>query len=344
MPLATIGDPIPHITLPNTEGVGVNLGHQSRAGHWQVLAFVEPNEAPQIKDVVIAARDRLKAIGANIYLIALCAPDASMEGVDLFDESRQCPGFLVGKPTSGIAVLAPSGCLSAQVHNLDEAIAHCEAGAAKTTSDLITATAPVLLIDNLFDDDLCDRLMAFWNESPKQQGSVATSSYGNEAMARQIKRRQDVVIPDGPLFEEIKKILGRKVLPQVTRAYQMQIASMAMLVIGEYNESDAGAFAAHRDNTTPYTAHRRFAMSANLNTGDFEGGEVRFPEFGPNLYKPSRGGCVIFSCGLLHEAMPVTKGSRIGLFSFMTDAAGLEQEKAMQEKLRAESHEKVPAS
>ena len=47
--------------------------------------------------------------------------------------------------------------------------------------------------------------------------------------------------------------------------------------------------------------HRRFAVSLNLNTGDYEGGCLRFPEFGPHLYVAPAGGAVVFSCSLLHE-------------------------------------------
>jgi len=50
--------------------------------------------------------------------------------------------------------------------------------------------------------------------------------------------------------------------------------------IGCYDSADGGYFRAHRDNTTPYTAHRQFAMSVNLNTGEYEGGDVHFPEYG----------------------------------------------------------------
>ena len=58
--------------------------------------------------------------------------------------------------------------------------------------------------------------------------------------------------------------------------------------------------------------------SLNLNTGDYEGGHIRFPEFGQQLYQPPRGGGIVFSCSLLHEALPVTKGRRFALFTFFT--------------------------
>jgi predicted 2-oxoglutarate/Fe(II)-dependent dioxygenase YbiX len=62
-------------------------------------------------------------------------------------------------------------------------------------------------------------------------------------------------------------------------------------------------------------------MSLNLNTGAYAGGQVRFPEFGRELYEAETGGAVVFSCNLLHEALPVTQGRRFALFTFFADAA-----------------------
>ena len=56
-------------------------------------------------------------------------------------------------------------------------------------------------------------------------------------------------------------------------------------------------------------------MSLILNDG-YEGGGVRFPEFPGNEYRPPAGAALVFSCSLLHEVMPVTKGRRFGLFGF----------------------------
>ena len=58
-------------------------------------------------------------------------------------------------------------------------------------------------------------------------------------------------------------------------------------------------------------------MTLNLNGDQYEGGELTFPEYGPDLYKPGDGGAVIFSCSLLHEALPVTEGTRYALLTFL---------------------------
>src|SRR5690606_38199035 len=105
------------------------------------------------------------------------------------------------------------------------------------------------------------------------------------------------------------------VLPEMWRAFRFRAASFEAPRIGCYAADAGGAFGAHRDNRTPYTAHRRFAMSLNLNTGSYRGGRLRFPEFGHDEYEPEVGGCAIFCCDLLHEALPVTEGRRFAIFT-----------------------------
>ena len=48
----------------------------------------------------------------------------------------------------------------------------------------------------------------------------------------------------------------------------------------------------------------------SLNGGTFEGGELRFGEYGRQGYLVPTGAAVIWSCSLLHEVLPVTAGRR----------------------------------
>jgi predicted 2-oxoglutarate/Fe(II)-dependent dioxygenase YbiX len=148
-------------------------------------------------------------------------------------------------------------------------------------------------------------------------------------MSAGIKRRVDVFLDDRALYDAFRQRLERRVLPEMWRAFRFRAASFEAPRIGCYAAEDAGAFGAHRDNRTPYTAHRRFAMSLNLNTGDYAGGSLRFAEFGPETYEPEAGGAVIFCCDLLHEALPVTAGERMAIFTFFTDAEGAAQERRL---------------
>jgi len=94
---------------------------------------------------------------------------------------------------------------------------------------------------------------------------------------------------------------------------------MERYLVACYDAEQLGFFVAHRDNTTTGTAHRRFACTLNLNAEDYDGGELRFPEFGSRTYRAPTGGAVVFSCSLLHEAMPVTRGKRYAFLPFFYD-------------------------
>ena len=92
--------------------------------------------------------------------------------------------------------------------------------------------------------------------------------------------------------------------------------------------SGGGHFRPHRDNTTPGAAHRRVACTINLDADDYEGGDLRFPEFRRRTYRAPTGGAVIFSCSLLHEARPVMRGTRYAFLPFLyDDAAALQRER-----------------
>ncbi|WP_292156875.1 2OG-Fe(II) oxygenase [Brevundimonas sp.] len=95
---------------------------------------------------------------------------------------------------------------------------------------------------------------------------------------------------------------------------------MERYLVACYDATDQAHFRPHRDNTTSGTAHRRFAVSINLNA-DFEGGEVGFPEYGPQTYRPPVGGAVVFSCSLLHQVTPVSRGRRYAFLPFLYDEA-----------------------
>jgi len=87
----------------------------------------------------------------------------------------------------------------------------------------------------------------------------------------------------------------RRLFPEIQKAHNFRVTRAETLRLGCYDASDSGHFSRHRDDTTPYTAHRRFAMSLNLNTGEYDGGYLSFPEYGAQLFSPDAGGAVIFS-------------------------------------------------
>ncbi len=76
--------------------------------------------------------------------------------------------------------------------------------------------------------------------------------------------------------------------PEISKAHQFNVTRMERYIVACYERRRTAAISApHRDNTTKGTAHRRFAVSINLND-EFDGGEVSFPEYGRAAFKPPR--------------------------------------------------------
>jgi predicted 2-oxoglutarate/Fe(II)-dependent dioxygenase YbiX len=117
----------------------------------------------------------------------------------------------------------------------------------------------------------------------------------------------------------VLNLLSNRVIPEIKRAFQADIANADRILIARYD--DTGHFKRHRDDAAPHTAFREFAISLNLNTDEYEGGELLFPEYDDQRYSPPAGAAIVFSASLLHEAAPVTRGSRYVLLSFLGSAA-----------------------
>jgi predicted 2-oxoglutarate/Fe(II)-dependent dioxygenase YbiX len=109
-------------------------------------------------------------------------------------------------------------------------------------------------------------------------------------------------------------LLGR-CAPEIARAFQARITHMDRLLVARYDDT-GGWFRRHRDNVGENVAFREFAISVNLNTEDYDGGHLLFPEYNDHRYSSPTGGGLIFSASLLHEATEVTRGRRYVLLTF----------------------------
>lgn len=128
--------------------------------------------------------------------------------------------------------------------------------------------------------------------------------------------RIDHWIVDKDTESLLHRRIEQRLLPEITKAFQYRITRWERLRIGCYQGERGGELHGHRDNVEP-TPYRRFAMSINLNVEEFEGGDLRFPEFGDQRYRPANGTAIVFSSSLLHEALHVTAGRRLVLLAFM---------------------------
>jgi hypothetical protein len=188
----------------------------------------------------------------------------------------------------------------------------------------VATPAPVLIAPRIFEPDLCARLVALHQrETGRFTGVMRDRGARTHYVMDELKSRRDVLVADPELQGEIRDKLERRLFPLLQRVFGFGATRIERYLISCYAAEDGGVFHAHRDNTTFGTAHRAFAGSINLNA-DFTGGDLRFPEFGPQAYRPPVGGACAFSCGLLHEALRVTAGARYAFLPFFYDEAGAE--------------------
>ncbi|MFQ5773353.1 MAG: redoxin domain-containing protein [Kiloniellaceae bacterium] len=213
------------------------------------------------------------------------------------------------------------------------ALAYCSAWAAAMVPTVGTPQAPVLIVPDVLSPEHCARLIDYWEKGERYEGGVASGEYGRMVPVSDVKVREDVLLPDlGPEAQEIFAVFRRRLFPEVRKAFNFRITRAETLRVGCYDAADGGHFRAHRDDTTPYTAHRRFAVSVNLNAGEYEGGFVTFPEYGPQLFRADIGGAAVFSCSMLHEVTKVTSGRRFILLGFFYSEA----EEALRQSLNAQ--------
>lgn len=185
-----------------------------------------------------------------------------------------------------------------------------------------TIQAPILVLPGVFEPELCERLIAAHVADGGEASGFMVEDRGRTVLRTDAahKVRKDAVVTDPELVSLIQNRVHRRVRPAIAQAYQFEASRMERYLVACYAAEDGGHFRAHRDNNTKGTAHRRFAVSINLNA-EFEGGEIGFPEYGSRTFKPRPGAAVVFSCGLLHRVTPVTAGRRYAFLPFLYDEA-----------------------
>lgn len=191
--------------------------------------------------------------------------------------------------------------------------------------------APILFLPRVFEPDLCRHLIDLYEAQGGQESGFMREIDGRTmgVTDHKFKRRKDYCLADRELIVALQKRFHRRVVPEIAKIHQFKATRMERYIVSCYAAEDGGHFSAHRDNTTMGTAHRRFAVSVNLND-DFDGGEVNFPEYGSRSFKAPPGGAVVFSCTLLHRVSKVTRGRRYAFLPFLYDeeAARIRKENA----------------
>ncbi|MDS1347546.1 2OG-Fe(II) oxygenase [Planktothrix agardhii] len=181
--------------------------------------------------------------------------------------------------------------------------------------------APILVVPRVFEPEFCQELIAYYNLHGGDESGFMREVEGRTIGIQDptFKRRRDQNIFDERLQQAAIIRIHDRLVPEIHKAFQFKATRIERHIVACYDGKSGGFFRPHRDNTTKGTVHRKFAVSLNLNTGQYQGGLLRFPEFGRQTYTAPAGGAVVFSCSLLHEATPVTQGLRYAYLPFLYD-------------------------
>jgi len=223
-----------------------------------------------------------------------------------------------------VTAAIPIGDLDRYDARLDEAIAR-----AKKQSHCYTA--PVLIMPDVFEKEFCEELILLHQDQGGRSSGVMREIADQtvETDDGRSKRRRDVMVTDTQMQIRLRDRIGRRLAPAILQCFQFRVTHLERYLVGCYDAAESGFFGAHRDNVTRGTAHRRIAVSVNLND-DYDGGELVFPEFGSKTYKGGTGSAIIFSCSIMHELLPVRRGTRFAFLPFLHDDAA--------ERVRQQNH------
>ncbi|WP_420405319.1 2OG-Fe(II) oxygenase [Nisaea sp.] len=238
------------------------------------------------------------------------------------------PQWIVIDPTMRVISVVP---FREDQSDISEAISLVEGLTPPQRFAGVELMAPVLYLPRVFEPELCRHLIETYEADGGEESGFMREIDGRTigVLDSGFKRRKDVTLTDDTLIRELQMRFMRRVIPEISKVHQFKVTRMERYIVACYAAEDGGHFSAHRDNLSKGTAHRRFAVSINLND-DFDGGEVSFPEYGPRSFKAPPGGAVVFSCSLLHKVSKVTHGRRYAFLPFVYDdaAARIRQQNA----------------
>jgi 2OG-Fe(II) oxygenase superfamily/AhpC/TSA family len=182
--------------------------------------------------------------------------------------------------------------------------------------------APILVLPRLFEPQLCRHLIGLYQTDGGAESGFMLDVDGLTVAFQDpaFKRRRDHEIRDEPTRIAMRERIERRLLPEIWKAFQFNATRIERYIVACYDAAVGGHFMAHRDNTLSGTAHRRFAVTINLND-DYDGGDLCFPEFGSRRYRGPVGGAIVFSCALMHQVSPVTRGLRYATLPFLYNEA-----------------------
>ncbi len=334
-PLLMPGDIAPACTLSTLDGATIDLQGDAVAGAPLVIVFCSRFDTQAAIDAAARFRSAAAAFaeaGARVFAVtqARLAAEQGLPFPVLIDRdgkvfasfsaaTREAPTTVVLRANYHVLqVLKEPG-----LDHAEAALASVRALAAERKAVSQAPHPPVLIVPDVLSRGDCRRLIQVFETRGK---TFVEPGHGEDRMTTDYKMRipeygrgdrVDHWIVDKDTAALIDGRLASRLFPEIRKAFQYPITRRERLRMGCYTGARGGELHGHRDDSEAISAHRRFAMSINLNTEAFDGGELRFPEYGEQRYQPDTGAAIVFSSSILHEALEVRSGRRLVLLAFL---------------------------
>lgn len=334
------GQRAPDFLLPTPSGKFGRL-YDRFLGNPVVLLFLPSKEADRARalpDPLLGVAADLRETGAHLVIVTrddpIHHPDVAAHhgrGLSVFtDPAGAITRGYAADRTDGptVYILDRNQRVVGRLDDAHDMVGRIRNGLAAATLPALPVRtvghqAPVLLLPEVVDASLRRRAIAAWRAdhaegAVRQRARTATEAADDSATRTvnyDLKKRLDHR-PDDALNRALTETAIGRLGPELYKAFHFRAVAAERFCIGAYEAGRGDYFRPHRDNSTAQTERRRFAITLNLND-DYEGGGVRFPEYSDDVYAPPAGGALVFSCSLLHEALPVTNGTRFAALSFL---------------------------
>lgn len=340
MPRPEVGDIAPRLTLKRRSGADFDIFADDEAGRFQVLvlaaSLTRPAAAATV-DSFVAARDALDEMKVNVHLV-LPAAEAERVSSTAFPvladgdgAALRLAGLQPGTDGAAVLAVAPNGHVLLRRDpgaDGDPAAAVLErvrtVAATRRAAGVPANHPPVLVVPDVLSPEDCRRLIGIY----ALQGQEFVEPGHNQLKGRTTDCKMR--IPEYGRNDRIDhwvcapannavidQRLVPRLMPEIHKAFNYRVTRHERYRIACYEGYRGGSQHGHRDNTLPFVAHRRFAVTINLNADEYEGAELRFPEFSEAAYKTPTGAAIVFSCSLLHEVLAMREGRRFALLAFL---------------------------
>jgi hypothetical protein len=308
-----VGDIAPPIRLVTAGGEKIDPGADHISGKVLVLLFMPSIGVPPAGLTALA--ERARGMGGRCFLIAVEPKDAPAGFEPLADPDDKVAVRFGTRGAPRIVVVAPNRHVAAIGLEADVAAAALERIAAQRREP--ANHPPILIVPDVLSRADCERLISVFDtqghtflESGHGEPPPGIGDHKMRIYDYGRKDRIDHRIMSPETNALIDARLKTRLLLEIYKCFQYKVTKREIFRIGCYEGERGGTPTGHRDNTQANVAYRRFACSINLNTEQFEGGGLRFLEYGDHEYRPETGAAIVFSSSVLHEAMHVTSGKR----------------------------------